>query len=152
MIKILLLFALLLSTNLFAHSGRTNINGCHIDHTTNIEHCHGSHEIPVKNDNAQTIESNAIPFQKNNYESKIQSDNEQKSSSSTSSSALSALYFFLVIMLIVAFGEVLKTATELFKIINEKLKSKTKFAVTFSIFLTAITLTLVFLLIRQIAI
>lgn len=159
-IKFLLLLVLLISTNVFAHSGRTNINGCHIDHNTNREHCHGNNETPVKNDDENIIESNennvsqsnAILFQKSTTESETKSDNEQKSSTSKFSAVLSVLYFFLAIMLIVAFGEVLKTAIEMFKLFNEKLESKTKFAVAISILLTVVTLSVVFLLIRRIMI
>ncbi len=154
MIKTLFLLTFLLSTNLFAHSGRTNINGCHIDRSTSIEHCHGNNETTVKDEeliesheSSNIPQSDVIPFQK----STIESDDEQKSSISKFSAVFSALYFFLAIMLIVVFSEVLKTAIELFKVINEKLESKTKFAVAISIFLTAIILTIVFSLIRRIA-
>jgi hypothetical protein len=157
MIKILLLLTFLLSTNLFAHGGRTNINGCHIDRSTNIEHCHGTtNDAIAKNDAEKIIESNehdasqlnVAPPQNNVDKSEVKF--EQKSSSSKFSATLSAFYFVLVIVLIFVFNDVLKTTIELFKVINEKLESKTKFTVAISIFLTAIIVTLVFLLIRSV--
>lgn len=39
MLKILLL-ALFMSAMAMAHSGGTNSQGCHLDHSTGIYHCH----------------------------------------------------------------------------------------------------------------
>ncbi|MGB4497162.1 MAG: hypothetical protein WBI40_00550 [Methylococcaceae bacterium] len=157
MIKILLLLTFLLSTNLFAHSGRTNINGCHIDKSTNVEHCHETtNDTMVKNGAEKIIEPNehdADASQSNfatleNSADKSEEKVEQKSSSSKFSATLSAFYFILVIVLIFVFNNVLKTTIELFNVINEKLESKTKFTIAISIFFTAITVILVFLLVR----
>ena len=149
------MLTLLLSTNLFAHSGRTNINGCHINKSTNVEHCHGTtNDTMVKNGAEKIIEqnehdvsqSNSAAFQ--NSADKSEEKVEQKSSISKFSVVLSVLYFFLAIVLIYVFSNVLKTMIKFFKVINEKLEHKTKFAVAISMFLTVITVTLVFLLIR----
>lgn len=152
MIKILLLLTFLFSTNLFAHSGRTNEKGCHIDRSTNTEHCHRTDNTVVEKAAEKIVESNTtselninpITVSKEESQEKV----EQKRSTSTFFKALSTLYFFLVVILIFLFGDVLKTTIELFKVIHEKFESKTKFAIGISIFLTAITVTLVFLLVR----
>lgn len=157
MVKILLLLTLLLSTNLFAHSGRTNEKGCHINKTTLLEHCHNVIEQVTKNNEIvklpenHTAQLHVIPLQENkdNLETKLL-ENEQISSNSEFSAGLSAFYFVLVIVLICAFTNVSKTTIEFFAVINEKLESKTKFTIAISMLLTAITVTLVFLLTRGI--
>lgn len=138
MIKMLLLLTFLVSTNLFAHSGRTNEKGCHIDRRSNIEHCHRTETTVVENVAEKIVESNETSeFNVNpNAISKDESQEkkEQKTSISTFSNVLSTLYFFLVVILIFIFN----------KMIHKKFE--TRFSVVISIFLTAITVTFIFLL------
>ena len=43
--KILLLSLLIISPNVFSHSGRTNSSGCHHDHKNGGYHCHNSEDL-----------------------------------------------------------------------------------------------------------
>jgi hypothetical protein len=113
-IKLLLLLTLLLSTNLFAHSGRTNINGCHLDRSTNIEHCHGTNETMTK------VVEPTIEQNKAEPENKLENEIEPLDSDSKPSKMLLATYIFLcvvmifVVVIIFAFNNLLKNIMKLF--------------------------------------
>jgi|GEM_PF-1750701 len=115
-IKLLLLFTLLVSMNLFAHSGRTNINGCHIDRSTNIEHCHGTDNETMTKIVEPIIEQNKIePESKLDDKTELLLDSDSKPSK-----VLLATYIFLcivmvfVMVIIFAFNDLLKNVMKLF--------------------------------------
>jgi hypothetical protein len=114
-IKLLLLLSLLVSTNLSAHSGRTNINGCHIDRSTNIEHCHGTDNETIPKIVEPIIEQNQTE-----PESKSDNKTEPLDSDSKPSKMLLATYIFLcivmifVVIIIFAFNDLLKNIMKLF--------------------------------------
>jgi hypothetical protein len=114
-IKLLLLLALLVSTNLFAHSGRTNVNGCHVDSSTNTEHCHGTN-----NETMTKIVEPIIEQNKAEPESRLDNKTELSDSDSKPSKMLLATYIFLcivmifVVVIIFAFNDLLKNIMKLF--------------------------------------
>ncbi|MEI7796635.1 MAG: hypothetical protein WCI06_08380 [Methylococcaceae bacterium] len=114
-INILILLALLVSTNSVAHSGRTNINGCHLDRSTNIEHCHGS-----DNETMTRIIEPAIKQNKMDSENKLENETVPSHSNEKPSKVLLATYISLfivtifVVIVIFAFDDLLKSTVEFF--------------------------------------
>lgn len=108
-IKILLLLGLLVSTDSIAHSGRTNAKGCHVEKSTNIEHCHDmDNEQTAKSADVETvIEQNKqdlppddIPPEYDTAASKNKTDSSD--SDSKPSKMLLAIYIFLTLIIICA--------------------------------------------------
>jgi hypothetical protein len=145
-IKLLLLLTLLISTNLFAHSGRTNINGCHVETSTNTEHCHGTVNETMTKIVEPIIEKNKIGSES---ESKINDKTARLNSDSKPSKMFSVMYILLFLAVVVLFKDLLKITIELFKLLYEKLESKTKHPISISILLTIMTITFILLLLKS---
>lgn len=144
-IKLLLLFTLLVSTNLFAHSGRTNINGCHFDRSINIEHCHSA-----DNETMTKIVEPIIEQNKTEPENRLDTKKELFNSDSKPSKMFSAMYILLFLAVAVLFNDLLKITIEIFKLLYEKVESKTKRPVLISILLTIMIVTFISLLLKSI--
>ncbi len=126
--KVLILLILLVSTNSIAHSGRTNVNGCHVDRSTNIEHCHGSDNETMTKITEPTIEQNKMES-----ENKLTSETAPLPSNSKPSKVLLATYIFLcivmifVVVIIFAFNDLLKNMMKLFNALIASVFSLLKF-------------------------